>query len=60
VVNRPLRTRGTILRALIGGILVVWSLPILAPLIVGALITRAIHGVCALTRGHGSDRGRDQ
>jgi hypothetical protein len=45
---------------LIGGMLVVMSLPILAPLIVGTLVTGAIHGVHELTRNRRSDQGRDE
>jgi len=47
-------------RMLIGGVLVVLLLPILAPLIIGALVTEAIHGVYVLTRRLGSDRGRHE
>jgi hypothetical protein len=46
-----------IVRMLIGGMLVVLLLPILAPLIAGTLVTRAIHGVHALTRGRRSEHG---
>ena len=49
-----------IVRMLIGGMLVVLSLPILAPLIVGTLITRAIHGVNAWARKRRSDWSRDE
>ena len=48
------------MRVLIGGMLVVLLLPILAPLIVGALVTRAIHGVYVLRRRLGSDRRRHE
>ena len=48
------------MRVLIGGRLVGLSLPILAPLIVGTLVTRAIHGVYVLTLGLGSDQGRHE
>jgi tetrahydromethanopterin S-methyltransferase subunit E len=60
VVNRPPRRRGVAVRMIIGGMLVVLLLPILAPLIVGALVTRAIHGVYVLTRRLGSDRRRHE
>lgn len=42
------RRPGVIVRMLVGGMLVLLSLPILLPLIVGTLITGAIHGVRAL------------
>ncbi|HEY2201348.1 MAG TPA: hypothetical protein VGH56_05640 [Solirubrobacteraceae bacterium] len=58
MVNQPARRRDVIVRMLIGGVLVVLLLPILAPLILGTLVTRAIQGVFALTRTLGSDRGR--
>jgi hypothetical protein len=59
-VNRQPRRRGVVVRVLIGGMLVVLLLPILAPLIVGTLVTRAIHGVSVLTRRLGSDRGHHE
>lgn len=60
MVNRQPRRRGAVVRVLIGGRLVGLSLPILAPLIVGTLVTRAIHGVYVLTLGLGSDQGRHE
>lgn len=60
MVNQQPRGRGMIVRVLIGGMLVLLSLPLLSPLIFGALITRAIHGVYVLTRSLGSDRGRHE
>jgi hypothetical protein len=61
VVNRQPRTRWVIVRMLFGGMMVLLSLPLLSPLMVGTLITRAIYGVDVLTRGlrsdgHGDDR----
>ena len=43
-------SRVVILRLLIGGTLVLLSLPLLAPLIVGVVITRAIQGACVVTQ----------
>ena len=60
MVNRQPRRRGVAVRMLTGGTLLVLLLPILAPLIVGALVTRAIHGVYVLRRRLGSDRRRHE
>ena len=49
-----------IVRMLVGGALVVLSLPILAPLIVGTLLTGAIDRVHALTRKRRSGQGPDE
>jgi hypothetical protein len=49
-----------ILRMLIGGMLVLLSLPLLSPLIVGAVITRVIQGVCVLTQRLRPERDRDE
>jgi hypothetical protein len=39
------------MRMIAGGALVLVSLPLLAPLILGTLITRAVRGVFVLTHG---------
>lgn len=44
------RTPGGIARLLVGGMLVLLSLPLLLPLIIGTLITGAINGLYVLTR----------
>jgi hypothetical protein len=41
---------GVIMRTLVGGMLVLLSLPLLLPLIVGTLITGAINRVYVMTR----------
>lgn len=53
------RLRVVIPRMLIGGMLVLLSLPLLLPLIVGTVVTRLIVGVSRLTRRAGSDGRRD-
>ena len=58
MVDRQPRTRDVIVRMLAGGTLVVLSLPILAPLIVGAIVTWPIYGVYRWRRSHGSDEKR--
>ena len=53
------RTPGVILRMLVGGMLVLLSLPLLLPLIVGTLVTGVINGVYVLTRRSRSNGQRD-
>ena len=60
MVNREQRSRGVIVRALIGGLMVLLELPLLSPLIVGTLVAWTVRGVYVLTRrlrsaGHGDD-----
>jgi hypothetical protein len=55
VVSRQPRRRAVIMRALIGGLLVLLELPVLLPLIVAAAVTWTIRGVYILTRGLRSD-----
>lgn len=50
MVNESTRRPGVIVRTLVGGMLVLLSLPILAPLIAGTLITGAINRVYVVTR----------
>jgi len=50
VLKEHTRTLGGIARLLVGGMLVLLSLPLLLPLIIGTLITGAINGLYVLTR----------
>ena len=56
MVNQHQRRRDVIVRMLIGGVLLLLSLPVLSPLIVGTLITRAIYGVYLTVKRITSDR----
>ena len=47
-------------RMLVGGTLLLLLLPILAPLILGLLVTRTVHGTNLLVRRLRSDRGRHE
>ena len=59
MVKEYTRRPGVIVRMLAGGMLVLLSLPLLLPLIVGTLISGAINGVYELARGRRS-AGQDE
>lgn len=59
MIDQHPRRRVVILRMLIGGTLVLLSLPLLGTLIVGAAITRAIQGACVVTQRLRSEGDRD-
>ena len=60
MVKEHTRRPGVIVRMLVGGMLIVLSLPLISPLIVGTVITRAIYGVYVLTRRLTAGRRRHE
>lgn len=59
MVNQHQPRRAVILRMLIGGVLLLLSLPLLSPLIVGTVIAGAIRGVYVSAQRLRSGRHRD-